>query len=181
MGSITPSSPFRTPAAYSRKRDRRATRWKEIQVRSRKSTCATLVYSGSPLNAPVASALLPNGNLIVANTKGGNKLVELTPAGKILDAKTIDTIPPVISSDFLRRHHRRQYGAVLYRYQNKYAARTRAIGPSGTRGRNGRAIRWAGNMAIKGRREPALSFAQPSLAAEGRPRYVRRMTPGAHR
>jgi hypothetical protein len=56
-----------------------------------KSTCATLVYSGSPLNAPVASALLPNGNLIVANTQGGNTLVELTPAGKILDTKTIDT------------------------------------------------------------------------------------------
>ncbi len=45
-------------------------------------TCATLVYSGSPLNAPVAAALLPNGNLVVANTKGGNKLVELTPAGQ---------------------------------------------------------------------------------------------------
>ncbi|MGA8574322.1 MAG: hypothetical protein WB609_01385 [Candidatus Cybelea sp.] len=56
-----------------------------------KDTCATLVYSGSPLNAPVASALLPNGNLIVANTKGGNKLVELTPAGKVLATKTIDT------------------------------------------------------------------------------------------
>ncbi|MGA8661067.1 MAG: hypothetical protein WB644_02065, partial [Candidatus Cybelea sp.] len=55
-----------------------------------KSTCATLVYSGSPLNAPVASALLPNGNLIVANTQGGNKFVELTPAGKVLDTKTID-------------------------------------------------------------------------------------------
>ena len=55
-----------------------------------KSTCATLVYSGSPLNAPVASALLPNGNLIVANTQGGNKLVELTPTGKVLDTKTID-------------------------------------------------------------------------------------------
>jgi hypothetical protein len=55
-----------------------------------KSTCATLVYSGSPLNAPVASALLPNGNLIVANTQGGNKLVELTPTGKILDTKSID-------------------------------------------------------------------------------------------
>ncbi|MFY9738503.1 MAG: hypothetical protein WAK11_05550 [Candidatus Cybelea sp.] len=55
-----------------------------------KSTCATLVYSGSPLNAPVASALLPNGNLIVANTQGGNKLVELTPTGKILDTKAID-------------------------------------------------------------------------------------------
>jgi hypothetical protein len=56
-----------------------------------KDTCATLVYSGSPLNAPVASALLPNGNLIVANTQGGNTLVELTPTGKILDTKTIDT------------------------------------------------------------------------------------------
>ncbi len=55
------------------------------------ATCATLVYSGSPLDAPVASALLPNGNLIVANTKGGNKLVELTPTGKLLATKTIDT------------------------------------------------------------------------------------------
>jgi hypothetical protein len=55
-----------------------------------KSTCATLVYSGSPLNAPVASALLPNGNLIVANTQGGNKLVELTPAGQVLATKSID-------------------------------------------------------------------------------------------
>jgi hypothetical protein len=55
-----------------------------------KSTCATLVYSGSPLNGPVASALLPNGNLIVANTLGGNKLVELTPAGQVLATKTID-------------------------------------------------------------------------------------------
>jgi hypothetical protein len=54
-------------------------------------TCATLVYSGSPLNAPVAQALLPNGNLIVANGKGGNTLVELTPTGKILATKTMDT------------------------------------------------------------------------------------------
>ena len=54
-------------------------------------TCATLVYSGSPLNAPVAQALLPNGNLIVANAKGGNTLVELTPTGKVLATKTIDT------------------------------------------------------------------------------------------
>jgi len=56
-----------------------------------KATCATLVYSGSPLNAPEASALLPNGNLIVANTKGGNTLVELTPTGNVLATKTIDT------------------------------------------------------------------------------------------
>jgi hypothetical protein len=54
-------------------------------------TCATLVYSGSPLNAPVASALLPNGNLILANTKGGNTLVEITPNGKVLATKTLDT------------------------------------------------------------------------------------------
>ena len=56
-----------------------------------KSTCARLVYSGSPLDAPIASALLPNGNLVVANTKGGNKLVELTPTGHILATKTIGT------------------------------------------------------------------------------------------
>ncbi len=64
---------------------------KKFKCAHPQATCATLVYSGSPLKAPVASALLPNGNLIVANTKGGNKLVELTPTGKILATKTIDT------------------------------------------------------------------------------------------
>lgn len=70
---------------------------KKFKCAHPKATCATLVYGGSPLNAPVASALLPNGNLIVANTKGGNKLVELTPTGKVLATKTIDkgTIPHV--------------------------------------------------------------------------------------
>jgi hypothetical protein len=63
---------------------------KKFKCAHPRATCATLVYSGSPLNAPVASALLPNGNLIVANTKGGNKLVELTPTGKVLATKTID-------------------------------------------------------------------------------------------
>jgi hypothetical protein len=64
---------------------------KKFKCAHPKATCATLVYSGSPLNAPVASALLPNGNLIVANTQGGNELVELTPSGQVLDTKTIDT------------------------------------------------------------------------------------------
>jgi hypothetical protein len=64
---------------------------KKFKCAHAKFTCATLVYSGSPLDAPLAQALLPNGNLIVANTKGGNTLVELTPTGKILDTKTIDT------------------------------------------------------------------------------------------
>jgi hypothetical protein len=57
-----------------------------------KTTCATLVSSGSPLNAPMASALLPNGNLIVANTQGtANTLVELTPQGQVLDTKVVDS------------------------------------------------------------------------------------------
>lgn len=56
-----------------------------------KTTCASLVYDGSALNAPMASALLPNGNLIVANTQGtANTLVELTPQGQVLDTKVID-------------------------------------------------------------------------------------------
>ena len=54
-------------------------------------TCAKVVHMGSPLNAPIASALLPNGNLVVANSKGGNTLVEMTPSGTILATKKIDS------------------------------------------------------------------------------------------
>lgn len=54
------------------------------------TTCGKLVHAGSPLDAPVAMAILPNGNLIVANTQGGNKLVELTPSGTILATKVVD-------------------------------------------------------------------------------------------
>jgi len=65
---------------------------KTFKCRYTKTTCGSVVYSGSPLNGPMASALLPNGNLIVANTQGtANTLVELTPTGKILDTKVIDT------------------------------------------------------------------------------------------
>lgn len=63
---------------------------KTFKCKFPKSTCATLIYSGSPLNAPVAMALLPNGNLVVANTAGGNTLVELTNTGKVLDTKVVD-------------------------------------------------------------------------------------------
>jgi hypothetical protein len=56
-----------------------------------KTACAKLVYSGRPLKAPMAATLLPNGNLIVANTQGtANTLVELTPKGKVLDTKVVD-------------------------------------------------------------------------------------------
>ena len=54
------------------------------------TTCAKLVHAGAPFDAPVAMAILPNGNLIVANTQGGNKLVELTPSGTILATKVVD-------------------------------------------------------------------------------------------
>jgi hypothetical protein len=65
---------------------------KTFDCKQKKYTCAHLVYAGAPLDAPLASALLPNGNLIVANTQGtANTLVELTPAGKILDTKVVDS------------------------------------------------------------------------------------------
>jgi hypothetical protein len=64
---------------------------KTFDCKEKKYTCAHLVYAGKPLDGPLASALLPNGNLIVANTTGtANMLVELTPAGKVLDTKVID-------------------------------------------------------------------------------------------
>jgi len=56
-----------------------------------RNPCGKLVKAGSPLNAPSAMTVLPNGNVIVANTAGGNTLVELTPSGKVLATKVIDT------------------------------------------------------------------------------------------
>jgi hypothetical protein len=57
-----------------------------------KTTCGKLIYSGSPLDAPIAATLLPNGNLIVANSQGtANTLVELTPAGTVLATKVVDS------------------------------------------------------------------------------------------
>lgn len=64
---------------------------KTFKCKHKPVTCGKLIYAGSPLNAPMFSALLPNGNLIVANTGGrANTLVELTPAGQILDTKVVD-------------------------------------------------------------------------------------------
>ena len=57
----------------------------------KQDACAKLVLAGDPLNAPVALALLPNGNVIAANTAGGNTLVEMTPAGQVLATKVIDS------------------------------------------------------------------------------------------
>jgi hypothetical protein len=55
---------------------------------------ARLVFSGTPLNAPISSALLPNGNIAVGNTgnpNGENLMVEITPHGKVADVKNVDT------------------------------------------------------------------------------------------
>jgi hypothetical protein len=49
-----------------------------------RNPCGKLVLAGKPLNAPLAMAVLPNGNLIVANTKD-NQVIEMTPKGQVLD------------------------------------------------------------------------------------------------
>lgn len=54
---------------------------------------ARLVKAGAPLNGPISTALLPNGNLIVGNTldpAGKNLLVELTPSESVLAVRNVD-------------------------------------------------------------------------------------------
>ncbi len=64
---------------------------KTFKCKQKKFSCASLVYSGSPLNAPAALAILPNGNLVVANGAGGNTLVEISAAGTMLATKTLNS------------------------------------------------------------------------------------------
>jgi hypothetical protein len=57
---------------------------------------ARIVFSGAPLNGPLSTALLPNGNLVVGNTldpSGKNLLIEISAAGKLLDVRNIDKGP----------------------------------------------------------------------------------------
>jgi hypothetical protein len=54
---------------------------------------AHLVYGGRPLDGPISSALLFNGNLVVGNTSnpsGQNIMVELSPSGQVLDVRNVD-------------------------------------------------------------------------------------------
>ena len=62
---------------------------KSFQCLYSSTSCGKVVKSGSPLNKPFAAAILPNGNMVVANT-GDNTLVELTPSGTVLGTKVID-------------------------------------------------------------------------------------------
>jgi hypothetical protein len=57
---------------------------------------ARIVYAGKPLNGPISTALLPNGNLIAGNTldpDGTNLLLEFTPSGKLLATRNVDKGP----------------------------------------------------------------------------------------
>ena len=52
------------------------------------------VFAGAPLNGPISSALLPNGNLVIGNTldpNGKNIMVEITHTGKLLATRNVDT------------------------------------------------------------------------------------------
>jgi hypothetical protein len=54
---------------------------------------ARIVFAGSPLNGPISTALLPNGNIVAGNTldpSGKNLLVEISAAGKLLDVRNVD-------------------------------------------------------------------------------------------
>ncbi len=54
---------------------------------------ARIVFAGKPLNGPISTALLPNGNLVVGNTldpDGKNLLIEVSVGGQILDIRNVD-------------------------------------------------------------------------------------------
>jgi len=55
---------------------------------------ARVVFSGSPLNYPVSSALLYNGDLVVGNT-GDNNMVEINPStGMVVGTTSVDSGNP---------------------------------------------------------------------------------------
>lgn len=54
---------------------------------------ARIVYAGDPLNGPISTALLPNGNIVAGNTldpNGKNLMVEISASGKLLDVLNVD-------------------------------------------------------------------------------------------
>jgi len=58
-----------------------------------KAKDAQLIYAGSPLDGPISSTLLPNGNLVLGNTlnkKGKNLLVEIATDGTLLAYKNVN-------------------------------------------------------------------------------------------
>jgi len=62
-------------------------------VEGRYASRVKIVHYGAPLNAPISAALLFNGDLVVGNT-GDNRLVELSPEGRVVSARVLDTGAP---------------------------------------------------------------------------------------
>jgi hypothetical protein len=59
-----------------------------------KKQFARLVHGGYPLDGPISTALLPNGNLVLGNTlnkNGTNLMVEIATDGKVLATRNVDT------------------------------------------------------------------------------------------
>ncbi len=57
---------------------------------------ARIVFSGKPLNGPISTALLPNGNIVAGNTldpDGKNLMIEISAAGKLLAVRNVDKGP----------------------------------------------------------------------------------------
>lgn len=55
---------------------------------------AHVVFSGPPLNGPISSAILFNGNVVLGNTldpDGTNLMVEISSTGQLLSTKNVDT------------------------------------------------------------------------------------------
>lgn len=54
---------------------------------------AHVIFSGAPLNGPISSALMWNGNIVLGNTtdpNGKNLMVEISPSGQMLAVKNVD-------------------------------------------------------------------------------------------
>lgn len=59
-----------------------------------RASSAHVVYSGAPLNGPISSAILFNGNIVLGNTldpDGQNLMAEVSPSGQLLNVKNVDT------------------------------------------------------------------------------------------
>lgn len=55
---------------------------------------AHVLYAGAPLNGPISSALLFNGNIVIGNTldpDGQNLMVEINPGGRVMQVRNVDT------------------------------------------------------------------------------------------
>ena len=57
------------------------------------ASAAHVIFHGHPLNGPISSALLFNGNIVLGNTldpNGENLMVEISPTGQLLFVRNVD-------------------------------------------------------------------------------------------